>query len=218
MIIDLSAPGVTVRPITLLTGEQHFNEVHLDEVFVPDEMVFGEIGNGWSQVNSELAYERSGPERYLSTVQLILEFVELAGQTQDARSLTALGSLFAQMHSIRDLSVQVALALDDDIAQDKNAALVKDLGTRFEQDSVELVRSVLDARVTPPRLQELLWQATCSAPTFTLRGGTTEVLRVIVSRGLASMISLDSDPVTDNLRRLLEEGERSGGFSAGHAG
>lgn len=205
LIIDLASPGVTIRPIALLTGERHFNEVRLDDVFVPDHMVFGQIGQGWDQVNGELAYERSGPERYLSTMQLILEFAEHAKRQQDTRCSAALGSLFAQLHSVRDLSVRVALALDKGAPQDDNAALVKDLGTRFEQESVELVRTALGSPEPGSRLEDLLWQAVYSAPTFTLRGGTNEVLRVLVSRGLGPMSPRDADPVIDNLTRLLRD-------------
>ena len=60
-----------IRPIPLLTGAHHFNEVVFDRVFVPDEMVLGEVGAGWKQVTSELAFERSGPERFLSTFPLL---------------------------------------------------------------------------------------------------------------------------------------------------
>ena len=62
---------MTIRPIISMTGEHHFNEVVFDAVFVPDEQVVGTIGDGWAQVTSELAYERSGPERLLSTFVLL---------------------------------------------------------------------------------------------------------------------------------------------------
>src|SRR6185437_1253412 len=71
LLIELEQPGVTIRPIISMTGEHHFNEVVFDGVFVPDEQVVGAIGEGWAQVTSELAYERSGPERLLSTFVLL---------------------------------------------------------------------------------------------------------------------------------------------------
>src|SRR6266496_2542999 len=46
-VVPLNSPGITVRAILLMSGEHHFNEVLFDEVFVPDEFVLGEIGNGW---------------------------------------------------------------------------------------------------------------------------------------------------------------------------
>ena len=66
-VMDLRAPGVQIRPIRLLSGHHHFNEVVMDDVFVPDELLLGVEGNGWNQVIGELAFERSGPERFLST-------------------------------------------------------------------------------------------------------------------------------------------------------
>src|SRR5699024_10502865 len=83
LIVPLDSTGVTIRPIHLLTGEHHFNEVVLDEVFVPDSMVLGEVGQGWHQVTSELAFERSGPERFLSTYPLIAVLVDALAQRAD---------------------------------------------------------------------------------------------------------------------------------------
>ena len=85
LLIELEQPGVTIRPIISMTGEHHFNEVVFDGVFVPDEQVVGTIGDGWAQVTSELAYERSGPERLLSTFVLLDTLVgELASRAGDA--------------------------------------------------------------------------------------------------------------------------------------
>lgn len=75
-IVDLHSPGVDIRPIVSMNGEHHFNEVILDDVFVADDMVFGTIGDGWQQVTSELSFERSGPERFLSTFTLLAETAE----------------------------------------------------------------------------------------------------------------------------------------------
>ena len=80
-IVELDSPGIDIRPIKLLTGHHHFNEVLLEKVFVPDELVLGNPGDGWRQVTSELAVERSGPERILSSYPLLACFVgELENQ------------------------------------------------------------------------------------------------------------------------------------------
>ena len=70
---------MTVRPIRFMNGDHQFNEVFLDNVFVPDDMVVGAIGEGWQQITSELALERSGPERYMSTFPLFVELVRRLG-------------------------------------------------------------------------------------------------------------------------------------------
>src|SRR5690606_28048153 len=61
VIVDLSLPGVTVRPIRDLTGDSHFSEVFFDDVLLADDALIGQEGDGWKQVNAELAFERSGP-------------------------------------------------------------------------------------------------------------------------------------------------------------
>jgi alkylation response protein AidB-like acyl-CoA dehydrogenase len=186
-ILDLKAPGVSIRPIRLLTGEAHFNEVVLDEVFIPDELVVGMIGNGWTQVTSELGYERSGPERFLSPMPLLLAWLESVGERPDDATAELIGRLTARLWSLRQLSVSVTAALQrgDDVATP--AALVKDLGTQFEQALVEAVRVALGREPDPTsldRLEVLLAQAIAAAPGFTLRGGTNEILRGIVARAL----------------------------------
>jgi acyl-CoA dehydrogenase len=62
-LVDMRTPGLTVRPIVNQLGEHDFNEVTFDEVLVPHENLIGEEGGGWKQVVTELAFERSGPER-----------------------------------------------------------------------------------------------------------------------------------------------------------
>jgi acyl-CoA dehydrogenase len=186
--VKLDSPGITIDPIVQMGGEHHFNEVTFDDVFVPDADVLGSIGDGWRQVTSELGFERSGPERILSTVTLIVAAIKALPDDADDGTAAAVGELFARMISLRQLSISVArtLASGEDAAT--RAALVKDLGTRFEQDSVELAADLLDRldRQAPEaaRLAELLATARLHSPLFTLRGGTNEVLRGVVARGM----------------------------------
>lgn len=188
LLVDLSSAGITVNPITFLDGSHHFNEVVLDDVFVPDGMVLGEVGMGWAQVTSELAYERSGPDRYMSSYQIAETFLrERVGSSPDARVADALGRITARFWALRQLSLSVARALDDGRAPAVEAAVVKDLGTTFEQEVVEAIRLLVDAELTldsPSLFEQLLAQATLAAPSYTLRGGTTEVLRSVAAKGL----------------------------------
>jgi alkylation response protein AidB-like acyl-CoA dehydrogenase len=196
LLIELDQPGVTIRPIISMTGEHHFNEVVFDGVFVPDEQVVGTIGDGWAQVTSELAYERSGPERLLSTFVLLDTLVgELAarsgsGDLGSAGAAGAVGRVVSRLWACRQMSLAVAGALAAGEAPEIAAALVKDVGTRLESEIIEVARMLTPTlRVEPDPegsgMAGLLAQAVLHAPGFTLRGGTNEILRGIVARGLA---------------------------------
>jgi acyl-CoA dehydrogenase len=184
-LVELDSPGVQIRPIPLLTGAHHFNEVVFDRVFVPDGMVFGEVGAGWKQVTSELAFERSGPERFLSTYPLLAALVgELAGSTGHEREL---GSLVSRLWALRRMSLAIAGALASGQAPELAAAVVKDLGTRYEGEIIDAARLLVSIPPDPGAesgYARLLADAVLHAPGFTLRGGTNEVLRGIVARGL----------------------------------
>lgn len=187
LLVELGSPGVTVRPIPLLTGEHHFNEVVFDGVFVPDSMVLGAIGNGWHQVTSELAFERSGPERFLSTFPLLRAVLaELPADGLEGGQFRELGSIAARLWTLRRMSLAVAGALDSGAAPDLAAAVVKDVGTRFETEVIDLARRLLP--LSPDRgggtYARRLAEAILHAPGFTLRGGTNEILRGIIAKGV----------------------------------
>ncbi|CAN5713338.1 acyl-CoA dehydrogenase family protein [soil metagenome] len=185
-LVPANAPGVGIEPIVMMDGGHHFNETTFTDVFVPHTDVLGEIGDGWHQVTAELSFERSGPERILSTAPLILGLIgALGAQSVDERTAADVGDLVARLISLRQLSVSVAQALAAGTPAANQAALVKDLGTRFEQDSVELVADLMDyLDADAPALRVLLATARAHAPAFTLRGGTNEVLRGVIARGM----------------------------------
>jgi acyl-CoA dehydrogenase len=189
LLIELDQPGVRIRPIISMTGEHHFNEVVLDGVFVPDSMVVGTIGAGWDQVTSELAYERSGPERFLSTFPLLDALLrQLSGGSgpPDEAVAERIGAVVSRLFACRQLSTGVASTLAAGDVPDLAAALVKDIGTQLENDVISAVRSC--ARLEPDLgadgLDGMLAHAILHSPGFTLRGGTTEILRGVVARGL----------------------------------
>ncbi len=188
-MVACDAPGVTISPIELMSGEHHFNEVIFEDVVIRDADVLGEVGNGWHQVTAELSFERSGPERILTTVPLITAAIRALADlgSADPTSLAQIGYLAARLISLRQQSISVARALLAGRAAASEAALVKDLGTRFEQESVDLVAELLDSAFGSEVPDELAWQlqtARLHRPLFTLRGGTNEVLRGVVARGM----------------------------------
>jgi alkylation response protein AidB-like acyl-CoA dehydrogenase len=199
-IVRLPDPAVAVSPIISLSGQHHFNEVVFDGVFVPDEMVLGEPGNGWAQVIEELAYERSGPERFLSTMPLL---EELRRSVQGAGAAVAqdLGSLLSSLVPLREMSRSVADSLASGSPPVVAAALVKDLGTTFEQASVGIARAA-SSYVSIPNATvfgQILNEAQLQSPNFTLRGGTSEVLRNIVARELMRETTADHPPGAHSL-------------------
>jgi alkylation response protein AidB-like acyl-CoA dehydrogenase len=181
-IVDLRGPGVEVRPIVSMNGAHHFNEVILDAAFVPDVMVFGEIGAGWQQVTSELSFERSGPERFLSTFVLLDACAEAMGSQQISRSAD-LGRLVARVAGLHQMSSAVAGALERHEPADTAAAVVKVLGTATEGDIAEYAHLASD-HAAGQYFSDLACTAVDQRPGFTLRGGTNEVLRGVIARGL----------------------------------
>ena len=184
-IVDPKAPGVHVRPIPILTGSHDFNEVVLDDVFVPAARLLGEPGGGWHQITSELAYERSGPERFLSTFPLLVALVgELSAAGAGPAGAAGVGALITRLWTLRQMSISVAAALDAGEAPALAAALVKDVGTRFESTIAEAARQLCATPAAGGEFARLLADAVLHSPAFTLRGGTNEVLRGIVARAL----------------------------------
>lgn len=187
LIIDLNAPGVQVRGIADIAGQVHFNETILDEVFVPETHLLGVEGGGWNLVVGELALERSGPERFLSTFIVLQEAMRLLINRPDERTCEVLGTLIAKIKTLRRMSLGIAGLLQEGKSPEMEAALVKEMSTRFEREVLEQLRVVVpqDAlRASPGLLPVLLRDAILRVPSSTLRGGTNEILKGMIARQL----------------------------------
>jgi alkylation response protein AidB-like acyl-CoA dehydrogenase len=183
-IVDLPNPGVRISPVFTIDGAHHFNEVVFDDALVPASALLGNRGEGWRQVTAELASERSGPERILSTFPVLAAWARTRPHDQVAQA--DLGRLTARLVCLRQMSMAVATELDRGGSPATEAALVKDLGTRFECDVIETIGRHVTAGTADARLSKMLSRAELHLPAFTLRGGTTEVLRGIVAKALTS--------------------------------
>ena len=187
-IVDLRLPGVTVRPIVDLTGDAHFSEMFFDDVLLSDDALIGEEGQGWAQVNAELAFERSGPERIYSSIVLVdcwSRWLRASGQAD--RHVETLGRLAGQLATLRQMSIAVTAKLAAGESPVVEAALVKDIGTSFEQEIPTLIEASVGANPELPPDEELvrtLAFVSHIAPTYSLRGGTREILRGMIARGL----------------------------------
>jgi alkylation response protein AidB-like acyl-CoA dehydrogenase len=185
-ILPLDSGGVELRPILLMSGERHFNELVLDDVFISDDNLLGVAGEGWAQVTSELAYERAGADRMLTTFPLLEQFVrEYPEGTFGDDANLIIGELLSRLWCLREMCLAVARAIDAKQVPKLEAAIVKDLGTHFEQDVVSAISTLLDEEIGYPAasaMRTLLLEATLIAPAYTIRGGTTEILRSVITR------------------------------------
>ena len=186
-LVDLTTPGIEIRPILSLTGEHHFNEVVLRDVQLPKDALLGKRGDGWQQVMSELSFERSGPERFLSSFAVFVELVRELGPHPDGRATAAIGRIVARMAVLRRMSRSVAGMLEASRDPALEAAIVKDLGAVLEQEIPEIARLLVDVQPDPGSsngLAAALAYTIQHAPSFSIRGGTREILRGIIARGL----------------------------------
>ena len=190
-LIDLSSPGLEISPIPFLDGSHHFNEVTFHDVFVPDTNVVGQPGMGWHQNTTEMAYERGGPDRWLSpfsTVEQLLR--ETQGAEMEGAVSELFGELAARWWGIRNLSLAVARLIDEGEAPSVESALVKEMGTRYEQEVVEKLVQLIDEEYSPESeslFERLLAQCVVTFPGNTIRGGTIEILRSVASKGLQGL-------------------------------
>ncbi len=189
LIVDLKAPGVTIKPIEDLAGDAHFAEVFFDNVMLSEAALIGEEGQGWEQCTAELAFERSGPERIYSSMVLLDGWLDHLRNVRrnDGQAAGLVGELIARMSALRAMSIACTARLDAGESPVVEASLVKDLGTALEQD---IPRVIADDLASHPRepvseaLREALLYTAHIAPSFSLRGGTREILRGIIARGL----------------------------------
>jgi acyl-CoA dehydrogenase len=184
LLVDMKTPGLTIRPIVNQLGEHDFNEVTFDDVLVPHDGLIGVEGDGWNQVSGELAFERSGPERYLSSSQLLLEMID-AADANDPRHAVALGRIAASYATLRQMSLGVSGMLARGENPALAASLVKDQGALVEQAMPDIAHDLFGGVAEPGSALATTMSYTARAvPSFSLRGGTREILRGIIAKGL----------------------------------
>lgn len=187
VIVEFPCDGVTISPIIDIQGEHHFNEVVFRDAFVPESGLLGREGDGWAQIISELASERSGPERFLSSFVLLNELVRhFERETTDPSVAAEIGRAVAHLVVLRNMSRSVAAMIEAGTDPNVQAAMVKDLGATYEQETVDIVRRLVslvpDPEGTP--LARVFATTLFQSPSFSLRGGAREILRGIIARGM----------------------------------
>ncbi|MBG0813257.1 acyl-CoA dehydrogenase [Planomonospora sp. ID82291] len=199
-LVDMKAPGVTVRPLTEMTGENLFNEVFLDDVFVPDDLVVGEVGEGWKVARNTLSNERvslsSGSGGTGASVPDLLGLAGRLGREPTPAERQELARVVCEGHSINALSLRVTMKQLAGAEPGADASVRKLLSTSHAQHVSECAVGLLGASAVLAADVKLgdpgLWnRAVLATRAMTIYGGTTEVqLNIIAER----MLGLPRDP------------------------
>ncbi|MEW9547220.1 acyl-CoA dehydrogenase [Nonomuraea sp. NPDC050783] len=199
-LVDMKAPGVTVRPLTEMTGENLFNEVFLDDVFVPDDLVVGEVGEGWKVARNTLSNERvslsSGSGGTGASVPDLLGLAGRLGRELSPVEAQKVAEVVCEGHSINALSLRVTLKQLAGTEPGADASVRKLLSTSHAQHVSETAVELLGAAATTAADMKLgdagYWnRAVLATRAMTIYGGTTEVqLNIIGER----MLGLPRDP------------------------
>ena len=186
-LLDMSSPGIEVRPLRQITGVEHFNEVFLDDVFVPDDCVVAEPGAGWRLARTTLANERvamAGSRLGVSTERAVA-LAPAASPAQQVRvghavALATVCSLLGVRSTLRSLSGQGPGA---------ESSVAKLLGVRNRQDGSELVVELHGDRILlgdDERLRADLWEL-LNTRCLSIAGGTTQILRNVAGERILGL-------------------------------
>jgi alkylation response protein AidB-like acyl-CoA dehydrogenase len=187
-IVDPSLAGIRVSRIPFIDGTGHFCEVSFTDVMIGDDMRLGEIGAGWGQNTAELALERGGAERWMSLASVLEHWAATMAATAPQQELADLGSVAARCWAFHGLSLSIARMVDQGASPTMEAALAKEMATRFEQECIEIVWRHYGRTPdlnSPDEHESLLARAILVGPSWTIRGGTTEILRSIIAKELS---------------------------------
>ncbi len=177
LIVDLHAPGVTVRPVVDATGSGHFCEVFLDDVRVPADHLVGELNGSFGQVMRQMEHERGGIDRLLSNHRLYRDVLARA-DTTDPRLRQRIAAVESGYRIGRLLVLREVLGQ----APRSFSAATKTFCTELEQEVAELCAAVVGPQtmLTEPGLAGRVARGVCYQPAYTIMGGTTEILRNIL--------------------------------------
>lgn len=186
-LVDMRSTGITLRPLREITGEARFNEVFLDDVFVPDDCVVGEVDGGWQLARTTLANERVAIGAGSTLGDTVERLLTLAANP-DESTRERLGFLVAQGLSVSLVDLRATLRQLDGRGPGPESSVCKLVGVRQRQDVAEATVELLGPAgavvddATEPALHELLVTRCLS-----IAGGTTQVLRNLVAERILGM-------------------------------
>ncbi|MCR8695048.1 acyl-CoA dehydrogenase [Rhodococcus pyridinivorans] len=182
-LVDMKSAGITISPLREITGDALFNEVFLDSVFVPDDCVVGNLGDGWKLARTTLANERvamGGKSTLGPRIEELLELSTPGDPVAEDRIATQIGE--ATVGSLLDLRATLA-QLE---GQDPGAAssVRKLIGVRQRQDTAELAMDLAGEAgwVEGPLTREFL-----NTRCLTIAGGTEQILLTVAAERLLGL-------------------------------
>jgi alkylation response protein AidB-like acyl-CoA dehydrogenase len=190
-LIDMSSPGIVIRPLREITGDALFNEIFLSDVFVPDDCVIGEVDDGWRLARTTLANERvamSTGSAFPSGVEDLLEALTHSGEADDPVALTRVGELVCLAQAEAMLGVRATLARVSGTDPGAASSVRKLVGMHLRQDVSELALELLgpDAvRADGPAAKQL--RRFLANRSLTIAGGTSEVLHNIIGERMLGL-------------------------------
>ena len=173
LVVDLHSPGIDIRPIVDATGNAHFCEVHLDGVEVPADHLIGAENGSFKQVMRQMEHERGGIDRLVSNRRLYLDVVRSA-PVEDPVLRQEVAALESGYRIGRLLVLREVLGQ----APPGFSAVTKTFCTEFEQRVADVCARICGADAT---LWDRVARNVCYAPAYTIMGGTTSILRNIIS-------------------------------------
>jgi alkylation response protein AidB-like acyl-CoA dehydrogenase len=191
MMIDMHAPGVLVRPLRQLTGGAEFNEVFLDDVFVADDDVLGDEGQGWVVANATLGGERQSmgtrDEGDRDPVSRLIEAARHFGDSNDPVIRQELAELVIRRDLIKHTAARFAA---DPNATGSETALVKLMTTNKLSRVAEVAGHILGPRITADDGEwgTYAWATFfMSVPSHRIAGGTDEIMRNVISERILGL-------------------------------
>lgn len=154
MLVDMASQGVSRRPIRLADGTEEVNEIFLDDVFVPDDMVVGEINMGWTYAKALLEHERlgiGGVGRSKHLLQRVRIMADAAGRADDPAIVAALAGFEIDVMAIEAFTLRLLAAAEAGERIGAETSLLKVRGTEIQQGLTELMLDVAGPAMLPER-------------------------------------------------------------------